>query len=206
MAKYSVEVQEAQISNGGLAIREGWILVYHANAITREYTGVTNEYLLIDTGLPANGYIDEPTLPTEDDKAVIRSKDGQSWEIVSDLRGKTAYDTSTLQSLIINFLGDLPDNLTLLAPATPYDKWSGTAWVTDKDAEHAAQIAQAEQQKAALLNEAETMIARLERAVKAGLATDEQKAALDTWNKYAVLVDQVDTSKAPDITWPVKPS
>ncbi|POT56837.1 phage tail protein [Citrobacter amalonaticus] len=67
------------------------------------------------------------------------------------------------------------------------------------------QIAKAEDQKQRLLTEAATAIAPLQDAVDLGMATDEEKAHWLAWKKYRVLLNRVDTSKAPDIDWPVKP-
>ncbi|KSU40835.1 hypothetical protein ABI57_20195, partial [Salmonella enterica subsp. enterica serovar Veneziana] len=57
--------------------------------------------------------------------------------------------------------------------------------------------------KLKLLEEAETVITPLARAVKRGIATDEEQKRLEVWEEYSVLVNRVDTS-APD--WPDKPS
>lgn len=62
---------------------------------------------------------------------------------------------------------------------------------------------QAEVKKAKLLEEAETVIAPLARAVKRNIATDEEIKQLEAWELYSVLVSRVDTSN-PD--WPVKPA
>ncbi|AXD43003.1 tail fiber assembly protein [Salmonella enterica] len=61
---------------------------------------------------------------------------------------------------------------------------------------------QAESKKAKLLEDAETVITPLVRAVKLGIATDEEQKRLEIWEEYSVLVNRVDTSK-PD--WPEKP-
>ncbi|ABX66452.1 hypothetical protein SE2072C2_16880 [Salmonella enterica] len=37
------------------------------------------------------------------------------------------------------------------------------------------------------------------------VATDDEKAQLDEWKKYRVLVNRVDTSTATKIDWPKKP-
>ncbi|EJH1625498.1 tail fiber assembly protein, partial [Salmonella enterica] len=47
--------------------------------------------------------------------------------------------------------------------------------------------------------EAETVITPLARAVKCGIATEEEQQRLAEWELYSVLVSRVDTS-APD--WP----
>jgi hypothetical protein len=44
--------------------------------------------------------------------------------------------------------GDYPVGTTTLAPATPYDTWNGSEWVTDIEAQHAADVDAAEQQAA----------------------------------------------------------
>ena len=67
-------------------------------------------------------------------------------------------------------------------------------------------VAEAERKKATLMADAEAAIAPLKRAVKYNMATDAEKASLEQWEVYSVLLSRVDTSKAPDITWPEKPS
>ncbi|EBE2365558.1 tail fiber assembly protein [Salmonella enterica] len=62
---------------------------------------------------------------------------------------------------------------------------------------------QAESKKAKLLEDAETVITPLARAVKLGIATDEEQKRLEVWEKYSVLVNRVDISK-PD--WPDRPA
>lgn len=66
-------------------------------------------------------------------------------------------------------------------------------------------IAEAEQQKKSLLNEASEAIAPFQYAVDLSMATDEETVHLKAWQKYSVLLNRVDTSTAPDIEWPVKP-
>ncbi len=61
---------------------------------------------------------------------------------------------------------------------------------------------QAELQKAALLSEAESVIQPLERAVRLNMATNEERARLESWERYSVLVSRVDTAKP---EWPQKP-
>ncbi|ECI0416247.1 tail fiber assembly protein [Salmonella enterica subsp. salamae] len=62
---------------------------------------------------------------------------------------------------------------------------------------------QAESKKAKFLEDAEAVITRLARAVKLGIATDEEQKRLEAWELYSVLVNRVDTSN-PD--WPDKPA
>ncbi|EED0158116.1 tail fiber assembly protein [Escherichia coli] len=61
---------------------------------------------------------------------------------------------------------------------------------------------QAELQKATLLSEAESVIQPLERAVRLHMATNEERARLESWERYSVLVSRVDTANP---EWPQKP-
>ncbi|WP_338132150.1 tail fiber assembly protein [Yersinia kristensenii] len=203
--RYSLDIAQAKLGKDGLAITAGWITVYSANSETREYTGVSNEYLPLGVGLPAYGYTDAPALPAEYNKAVRRNTDGVAWEVVIDLRDTVAYSTDTGQPEQVSSIGDLPNTLTLLAPQTQYDKWNGTEWVTDKAAQQAAATREAEATKAELLNEAAARIAPLQDAVDTQLATNDEKAQLTAWKTYRVLLSRIDTSKAPDIEWPEAP-
>ncbi|ENY9400323.1 tail fiber assembly protein [Salmonella enterica] len=57
--------------------------------------------------------------------------------------------------------------------------------------------------KAAFCKWHQGKIAPLQDAVDLGIATNDEKAQLDEWKKYRVLVNRVDTSN-PD--WPEKPA
>lgn len=76
-----------------------------------------------------------------------------------------------------------------------------TAPVTD--AENAELIASS--RLAAETDEASRVIAPLQDAVDISIATDEEITRLAEWKRYRVELSRIDTSKAPDITWPVRP-
>lgn len=71
---------------------------------------------------------------------------------------------------------------------------------------HDELVADAENKKERLLRWASEMIAPLQDAVDLGIATDAEAKALKASKKYRVLLNRVDTSKAPDIKWPEKPA
>lgn len=205
MSKYNLDIITGVIGQDGYVSNNGWVKTYYINEATREYIGATMEYVTIGGGLPAGAYLDAPELPEKPDVAIIRSADEQSWLHVADHRGKTAYNTETRQPVEVDFIGDLPETLTLLEPKTEFDKWNGKKWVTDTEAQKAALIAQAEQEKSQRLDEANNMLTYLQDSIDTGLATDEEAAALQAWKKYRVLLNRVDTSLAPNIEWPEKP-
>ena len=80
------------------------------------------------------------------------------------------------------------------------------AWVDVPPPSHEELISQADATKAALQYEAEVAIKPLERASALGMATQEELDMLAEWEKYSVHVMRVDTSSAPNIEWPKKPS
>lgn len=67
------------------------------------------------------------------------------------------------------------------------------------------QVEAAAQKKSALLEEATSKLSPLQDAVDLEMATDDETTLLTAWKKYRVLVNRVDTSTAPDITWPAAP-
>ncbi|MFV8941776.1 tail fiber assembly protein [Moellerella wisconsensis] len=205
MNKYNLDIELAEIGENGLATNAGWIKVYIADPQTREYLNATMESVYFDVSVSAGAYIDAPELPTKAGLAVVRSEDGSKWEIVTDNRGKTAYSTETRQPIKIDFIGDLPDTLTLLEPKTEFDMWNGKKWVTDIEAQKVALVAQAEQEKAKRLEEAEQNISMLERKIRLEMATDEEKDQLKQWEIYSIKISDIDTSLAPNIDWSKNP-
>ncbi|CNJ99897.1 tail fiber assembly protein [Yersinia vastinensis] len=205
MKKNMLNITQAQLDEDGLAIIEGWISVYSVSRDSREYIGVNSEYLAVGVGIPAGSYIDAPMPLDDNNKAIRRTEDGKAWEAVTDLRDQAAYRTDSGQLEPVNYLGDLPDTHTLLAPQTTYDFWNGDLWVTDTKAQHVAAIQIAEDTKKQLLNEAAASIAPLQDAIDTELATDSEKEQLIAWKTYRVLLNRIDISVAPDIEWPLVP-
>jgi len=77
-----------------------------------------------------------------------------------------------------------------------------TAPVTDT--ENAVLIASS--RLAAEMDEANRTIAPLQDAIDISIATDAEIARLAEWKRYRVALSRIDTSKAPDIEWPVTPN
>lgn len=203
--KYTTEIKKAQFDNQGLAIIAGWAEVYLCDPMTREYVRASLDNVPFGGSVVADAYLDKPELPVKENIAIIRSADEKSWLHVTDYRGKIAYSTETRQAIEIDFIGDLPDTLTLLEPKTEFDKWNGKKWVTDTEAQKAVFVAQAEQEKLQRLDEANSTITYLQDAIEVGLDDDDYQAKLIAWKTYRVLLNRVDTSLAPDIDWPEKP-
>lgn len=103
---------------------------------------------------------------------------------------------------IVDYIGPVHAGFVTVAPSTPHDVWDGVAWVTDTAAQHAADVAAAEQKKSALRAATDAEIAWRQDAVDAGLVAEEETAALAEWKKYRVLLMRVDTANP---VWPPQP-
>ena len=77
-------------------------------------------------------------------------QDSQTWSIIPDYRGQTAYRTDTWQhdgiaADTVTEPGELPEGLTIEPPPSSLHTWDGKAWVLD--AETAAALKQAQQEE-----------------------------------------------------------
>ncbi|NBN73390.1 tail fiber assembly protein [Proteus sp. G2615] len=205
MEKYSLEVQQGKIGSNGFAEVAGWVKCYLIDSITREYLGASMENVRFDVSLPAGAYPDEPKLPKKERQAIRRNEDGDAWELVDDFRGLTAYIIETKQPVIVDFMGKLPEAVTLLEPVGEFDVWNGKKWVVDETALKNSQVNAVIAQKEALSTEAENRIVQLDRKVRLDMASDEEKDLLTAWEIYTVILDEINPELAPDIEWPEKP-
>ncbi|EAW0646153.1 tail fiber assembly protein [Salmonella enterica] len=180
------------------------IKVYNLRSDTNEFIGAGDAYIPPHTGLPANCTdIAPPDIPAS--HIAVFDAETETWRLHEDHRGETVYDTTTGNQVYISELGPLPENVTSVSPDGEYQKWDSKAkvWVKDEAAETAARLREAEGTKSRLLQMASEKIAPLQDAVDLDIATDDEKAQLDEWKKYRVLVNRVDISK-PD--WPEQPA
>lgn len=195
---------KATLNKSGIATKAGDMTVFNYDGETREYLASSVEFLAVGVGIPANSCTDAP-VEEKAGFAVCRKTSLDGWEYVADHRGETVYDTETGQSVEITSPGEYADNVTTIAPSTPYDHWNGSEWVTDAEAQRSGQVKDAERKKAALLAEAQSTISLWQTELQLGIISDDDKASLIAWMKYIQALNAVDTSTAPDIEWPVKP-
>ncbi|EHJ1690711.1 tail fiber assembly protein [Salmonella enterica] len=147
----------------------------------------------------------------------LYSEDGKNWyeqqknfaedtlKIAYDQNGvivNISKDVSTINPTGLSVV-ELP-NITANRRADIYGGWVFDGEKVSKRVYSPEELRQqAESKKAKLLEDAETVITPLARAVKRGIATDEEQKRLEVWELYSVLVSRVNTS-APD--WPEKPA
>lgn len=86
--------------------------IYNYHSVTKEYLGESTAdkspleediYLI-----PANATEIKPPEVSENQVAVFKD---ENWTIAADFRGNTYYDKDTGQPVIIDFIGNIPDNL-----------------------------------------------------------------------------------------------
>ncbi|MFV9177470.1 tail fiber assembly protein [Serratia marcescens] len=131
--------------------------------------------------------------------------DGLTWKYVEDHRGSITYEKANGDAKVIDYIGPINDEYTLLEPGSRYDVWDGNKWVLDDKKLKARQIDDATLKRASLRSEADSVVSTLSSAVKLGVATEAELAALELWELYSIALLRIDVNAAPDIEWPVKP-
>jgi len=128
-------------------------------------------------------------------KTYARIEDQRVAEIVSlNVKPEKLYHPS----LVWVDITTLPEQ-----PDVNYQYSDGVFTAPVTDAENAELIASS--RLAAKMDEANRTIVPLQDAVDISIATDAEIARLSEWKRYRVELSRIDTSKAPDITWPVRP-
>lgn len=99
--------------------------------------------------IPA-GCVETAPPQTGKNQAAQWQQESQTWRIIPDYRGQTAYRTDTWQhdgiaADTVTEPGALPEGLTIEPPPSSLHTWDGKAWVLD--AETAAALKQAQQEE-----------------------------------------------------------
>lgn len=195
---------KVELNSEFIATVAGDIIVYNFNGESRELQSSSVEYLAVGVGIPALSCTDAPGEQKEG-FAICRTADFTAWEYVTDHRGETIYGTKTGEALVVSLPGDYPEETTTLAPATPYDTWNGSEWVTNTDKLHTADVEAAEKQKSALLVKAQATISLWQTELQLGIINDKDKASLILWLTYIKELQAVVPDAAPNIKWPTPP-
>nr|WP_314984174.1 tail fiber assembly protein [uncultured Pantoea sp.] len=190
------------LDKNGLAKSAGTITVYNFDALTGEFTCSSNEFLAQGVGLPANACITAP--PVTEAGRVAIYQDGV-WTAMADHRGKTVYSVADGSAVLINAPGDYPADTTLIKPATAWDKWDGTKWVKDAEAEHEAKLIAIEKEKSIRIAEANSACAAWQAQLLLGIITEDDKERLTAWMAYVQKIQRVDGLSTPYVTWPGRP-
>lgn len=117
--------------------------------------------------------------------------------------------SNTLPEDIIKMTDDEVATYYMVTP--PAGKRLGTinnrpGWIDIPPPTHEEQVAIAEQKRQKLLIQANTITADWRTELALGIISDDDKSKLTAWMQYIKAVKVVDTSTAPDITWPETPA
>lgn len=178
------------------------IRIYNLRADTREFIGAGDAYIPAGTGLPADC---TDIAPPDIAPGMAAVFNGIKWSLYEDHRNDAVYSKENGQQIFITELGELPSDVTAIAPEDDYMCWDGTKWIKDSDAERAAAVSHAVDEKKQLQKDATEIISTLQDAVDLDMATEKEIALLSEWKAFRVLLNRVDTSKAPEIEWPEVP-
>lgn len=178
------------------------IRIYNLRADTREFIGAGDAYIPAGTGLPADC---TDIAPPDIAPGMAAVFNGKKWSLYEDHRNDTVYSKKNGQQIFITGLGELPSDVTTIAPEGDYMRWDGNQWIKDSDAERAAAVSHAIDEKKRRQKEATEIISTLQDAVDLDMATEKEIALLSEWKSYRVLLNRIDTSLAPEIEWPEVP-
>lgn len=197
---------KAKLNEKMIASQAGYITVHNYDETTREYLSSCVEYLAIGVGLPASSCVDSPAEKL-DGMVLCRKSDNSAWEYLPDYRGQTVYSIETGEPQEIIHLGGYPIGTTTSAPATRFDVWNGSEWVTDRLAQQAAAITEAEQTKISLRNHANDSINEQQwpSRLALGCLNESEKIKFIIWLDYIDSLNSVDLSNSSHITWPEIP-
>jgi hypothetical protein len=191
------------LDNDGLAKSAGTLKVYNFDAVSGEYAGTTDEFLLPGVGIPANACTVSPPSVAAGQVTIFRNG---GWVTEPDHRGETVYSVADGSEVTVAETGEYPSGTTTLKPSSVFDVWDGKKWVTDTDALRAANVAEATRDKAELISQANSTTQAWQTQLSLGIITEADKASLTVWMKYIQMVQAVDISTAPDISWPQIPA
>lgn len=165
------------------------------------------------------------TPETEDEKLlaeqgaiILRDEENREWyssqALFSTETIKVMYDSSNIIRAIATDISTFYPHMHSVAEvekipddADIYGGWvysDGT--VIEKELSQEEIIKQASLKKSSLLDEARSTISIWQTELQLGIISDEDKASLITWMQYIKDVRAVDTSTAPQITWPASPA
>lgn len=184
----------------GLATESGSVRCYYFDALTGEYAGWSDEYIHVGVSMPGNSTTIDPGEGSDGGVWVFANG---AWSLKEDHRGETEYSITTLQASMVRHIGPAQDGFTFINPTTSFDKWDGLKWVTDMEAQRAAQVVENTSLKSTLIAEATSTIAPLQDAKDGGYIDDEDIPVLTAWQKYRYALTKVDPSKP---AWPERPA
>ena len=143
--------------------------------------------------IPANATDIEPPVAHANQVPVFSAG---AWMLEPDFRGQTWFNTASGQPEMVSVIGQPADCLTVQAPATQFDKWDGSKWVTDTAAQKAATDATNNAQIKAQLSELDSKSVRALHEAVLSLAASGVSLPADTTKRLQDLETQKQALRA----------
>ncbi|HED3853618.1 TPA: tail fiber assembly protein [Enterobacter soli] len=186
----------------GYATETQVVIVYSFDPVTGEFQQAYNVRVMAGTGIPGATTL---TPPQAVKAGFSRVFSGGKWANVEDLRGTTVYSTEDASASIVNYLGKIATGYVTVAPSSQFDSWNGKKWVTDTAARQAFEVAQAEAQRVALLDNADKIMRDWRDELDLGSISDADRVKLVAWLDYKKQLKALDTTQSPPLIWPEEP-
>ncbi|AWS97499.1 tail fiber assembly protein [Citrobacter sp. CRE-46] len=183
----------------GLATESGEIRCFYYTADTGEYMGWSDEFINVGVSLPGNSTTLDPGDCAVGQVSVFVNG---AWSRQEDNRGTLVYSTLDGGELTVDYIGKIKDGFVAVAPATQFDSWNGSAWVTDEVAQHAARVLATENKRQSLITAAHQSVSLLQLKLQAGRKlSDAETARLNETLDYIEDLEAVDDENP---VWPEK--
>lgn len=191
--------------DNGLAIKEGTLRCFYYSSVTGEYSGWSDEYINIGVSMP--GYSTDID-PGEEITGMVAVFNGKKWVQKEDRRGQVVYSIKDRTVVIVDYIGQIHEGYTSIAPSTSFDEWNGKEWITDIAAKRAADYAAAEAEKQSIIDRTNYFINSKQWPGKAvmGRLNEIEKEKYNAWLDYLDALESIDISNPLTICWPQKPS
>ena len=186
----------------GYATESHVVMVHGFDPVSGEYLQAYNVRIMAGTGVPGFTTL---TPPQAVKAGFARVFSGGKWVYVEDLRGTIVYSTEDASASVVNYLGKIAAGFVTVAPSSQFDSWNGKKWVTDTAARQAYEVAQAEAQRLALLDNADAIMRDWRDELALGAISDSDRVKLLAWLDYKKQLKALDTTQSPPLVWPDAP-
>ena len=125
------------------------------------------------------------------------------WILIEDNREKTVYNIETKSAEKIDYLGKIKEGYTPLKPFE-FCKWDGKKWILDEEKKQEFIVKKNVMTRDSLLNDANTEIEIINRAIRLHRASEANKIRLEELELYTIDLYELDLNNI-DVVFPEKP-
>lgn len=187
----------------GHAKESGLVEVYNYLPPENIYIGMTEEYISVGVGVPANTTTVAPPSAL-DGYVIIFKPTTNEWSYIENHMGSLVYSTATGSSSLVTEIGPIQEGYTLIAPSSENDVWSGASWVIDPDKQRESTREVNKQKQELIISNINNHTQIWQTQLTLGIINDMDKQSLTEWMFYAQQVQAIDINLEV-IDWPLEP-